>query len=117
MPSDSDTIFGKIIRKEIPAKIVFESERILAFRDINQVAPTHILIVPKTPLKDLASATVAEQSLLGELLLTAAALAKQEGIGSDGYRVVINTGAAAGQSVFHLHLHLLAGRAFTWPPG
>jgi len=112
-----ETIFAKIIRKEIPADIVFESENILAFRDINPQAPTHILLIPKRHLQDLASAREADQALLGELLLTAREIAAREGLNEGGYRVVINNGERAGQSVFHLHLHLLGGRAFNWPPG
>ena len=114
---ERDTIFSKIIRKEIPAQIVFESEHVLAFRDIEPKAPTHILIIPKKPLENLADAGSADQALLGELLLTASQLARDLKLEAGGYRVVINNGANAGQSVFHLHLHLLAGRGFAWPPG
>lgn len=111
----SDTIFGKIINREIPADIVYEDDRCLAFRDVNPQAPTHILVIPKTPIAKLADTESNQQELLGYLLLKLKEIAEQEDI-SD-YRVVINNGAAAGQSVFHLHLHLLAGREFRWPPG
>lgn len=117
MGADGETIFSKIIRKEIPADIVFESERVLAFRDIHPQAPTHILIIPKKQIKDLTAADVSDASLLGELLLTAAELAKKQGLDESGYRVVINNGEGAGQTVFHLHVHLLARRKFAWPPG
>lgn len=113
----SDTIFAKIIRKEIPARIVFESERVLAFHDVNPQAPVHILIIPKRPLADLASAGESDRELLGELLLTATKIAGEQGLSRGGFRVVINNGEGAGQSVFHLHLHLLGGRAMNWPPG
>jgi histidine triad (HIT) family protein len=113
----SETIFSKIIRKEIPATIVYENENVLAFRDIQPVAPTHILVIPKTPIPSLAEATAAHAPLLGELLLAAAEIARQEGLEEDGYRVVTNIGKNGGQTVFHLHLHLLGGRACEWPPG
>jgi histidine triad (HIT) family protein len=112
-----DTIFGKIIRKEIPAKIVLENDRVLAFRDINPQAPVHILIIPKRPIRDLAAAEPDDKEILGELLLTAAELARKEGLHEGGYRVVFNTGVHAGQTVLHLHAHLLGGRVMEWPPG
>jgi len=111
----SDTIFGKIINREIPADIVYEDERCLAFRDVNPQAPVHILVIPKAPIAKLSDTESNQQELLGYLLLKLKEIAEQEDI-SD-YRVVINNGASAGQSVFHLHLHLLAGRNFDWPPG
>ncbi len=117
MSQTNDTIFGKIIRKEIPADVVFESERVLAFRDISPQAPTHILIIPKKHMKDLSAAQPEDGGILGELLLTAAQIAKQQGLDESGYRVVINNGQGAGQTVFHLHVHLLARRKFAWPPG
>lgn len=117
MNQNEDTIFGKIIRKEIPATIVFENERVLAFKDVHPQAPTHILIIPKKPLRDLASAGAEDKALLGELLLTASEIARLLGLDSSGYRVVINNGEGAGQTVFHLHVHLLAQRKFAWPPG
>jgi len=111
----TDTIFGKIINREIPTDIVYEDERCLAFRDVNPQAPVHILVIPKEPIPKLSDAESNQQELLGYLLLKIKEIAEQEGI--HDYRVVINNGAGAGQSVFHLHLHLLAGRAFNWPPG
>lgn len=111
----SDTIFGKIINREIPADIVYEDERCLAFRDVNPQAPVHILVIPKAPIAKLSDLESNQQELLGYLLLKVKEIAEQENLGD--YRVVINNGAGAGQSVFHLHLHLLAGRSFDWPPG
>jgi histidine triad (HIT) family protein len=112
----SETIFSKIIRKEIPADIVYEDELALAFRDISPQAPVHILIIPKQPIVSLAQATDSDQALLGHLLLTVKRIAEQEGL-ENGYRVVINTGNDGGQTVFHLHLHLLGKRSLHWPPG
>ena len=111
-----DTLFSKIIDRDIPADIVYEDDLCLAFRDINPQAPVHILVIPKTPLAQLNDATVEHQELLGHMLLAANRVADEEGIG-DAYRLVVNNGAAAGQSVFHLHIHILGGRSFTWPPG
>lgn len=113
----SDTIFSKIIRKEIPAQIVYETEKVLAFKDINPQAPTHILIIPKPIIKDVASAGPEHKELLGELLLAAGEVARQAGLDEGGYRLVINNGSGAWQTVFHLHIHLLAGRPMHWPPG
>jgi histidine triad (HIT) family protein len=113
----SEIIFSKIIRREIPAQIVYETENVLAFRDIHPQAPVHVLVIPKTYLKDLASATSSDSAILGELLLAAAEVARREGLSEGGYRVVTNIGADAGQTVFHLHLHVLGGRALGWPPG
>ena len=117
MTHENDTIFGKIIRKEIPAKIVYETEQVIAFHDVSPRAPTHILVVPKKHLRDLSAAAPEDKDILGELLLAAKHVAKLQGIDTSGYRVVINTGASAGQSVFHLHVHVLGGRSFAWPPG
>lgn len=117
MTHGGDTIFGKIIRREIPAQIVYETENVLAFRDINPVAPTHILLIPKKPILALSEASAADKELLGELMLEAAEIARREGLDKDGYRVVTNIGANAGQTVFHLHLHIIGGRPFQWPPG
>jgi histidine triad (HIT) family protein len=110
------TLFGKIINREIPANIVYEDEHCLAFRDINPQAPTHVLLIPKKEIPRLSDATAEDQALLGHLMLTAAKLAQQLGVG-DAFRLVANNGAEAGQSVFHLHLHILGGRRMTWPPG
>lgn len=112
-----ETIFGKIIRKEIPAKIVHETEHVLAFRDVNPVAPSHILIIPKKPIPSIAHASGADAHLLGELFLAAAEIARREGLEDTGYRIVTNIGHDGGQTVFHLHLHLLGGRHMAWPPG
>ena len=111
-----NTIFGRIIRRELPADIVYEDEHCLAFRDVNPQAPTHVLIVPKKEIPRLSDAGVEDQALLGHLLLAANEIARQLGI-ADAFRLVVNNGAEAGQSVFHLHLHVLGGRAFGWPPG
>lgn len=110
------TLFGKIIRREIPADIVYEDELCLAFRDVNPQAPTHVLVIPKQEIPRLADAQPGDQALLGHLLLAAGKVARQLGVG-DAFRLAINNGAGAGQSVFHLHLHVLAGRPFQWPPG
>ncbi|MEM9446734.1 MAG: histidine triad nucleotide-binding protein [Verrucomicrobiota bacterium] len=111
-----DTIFGKIIRKEIPADIVHEDELCLAFRDINAQAPTHILVIPKKAIPKLSSVAEEDKELLGHMLLTVNSIAQKEGL-ENGYRVVINTDQDGGQTVFHLHMHLLGGRSLSWPPG
>lgn len=111
------TIFKKIIERQIPAKIVYEDDVCLAFRDVNPQAPTHILLIPKKEIVSLGELQDADQAALGHLLLKVSTIAKQEGLAQDGYRVVINTGPAAGQTVFHLHLHILGGRPMQWPPG
>jgi histidine triad (HIT) family protein len=112
-----DTIFGKIVRREIPADIVYESDDVLAFRDLNPQAPVHVLFVPKRAIATLNDATPADAELLGKLMLAAADYAKAQGFDKDGYRVVINCNEHGGQTVFHLHVHLLAGRRMHWPPG
>lgn len=112
-----DTIFGKIIRREIPADIVYEDDDVLAFRDLNPQAPVHVLFIPKKPIATLNDATPDDAVLLGKVLLAAANYAKQEGFAEDGYRTVINCNTHGGQTVYHLHVHLLAGRKLTWPPG
>ena len=112
----SETIFSKIIRKEIPADIVYEDDLVLAFRDVQPQAPVHILVIPKKPIESINQATEPDAALLGHLLLTIKRVAAQEGL-EQGYRVVINTGEDGGQTVFHLHLHLLGKRSMTWPPG
>lgn len=113
----SRTIFEKIIAREIPADIVFEDDKSLAFRDINPQAPTHILLVPKTPIPRLAEAKSDDHALLGHLLVTAAEVAEKAGIAKSGYRLVINSGPDGGESVPHLHVHILGGRYMKWPPG
>jgi histidine triad (HIT) family protein len=110
------TIFQRIIDKEIPAKIVFEDDLCLAFHDVAPQAPMHVLVIPKKPLVNLAAAADGDEALLGHLLLTAKKVAEQLGL-ANGYRTVINCGRDGGQSVDHLHIHLLGGRALHWPPG
>jgi histidine triad (HIT) family protein len=110
------TIFQRIIEREIPSTAVYEDEVCYAFRDINPQAPTHILVVPKKPIARLNDANAADQSLLGHLLLTAARIGRDLKL-ERGFRIVINSGADAGESVPHLHLHILAGRSLRWPPG
>jgi histidine triad (HIT) family protein len=111
-----ETIFTKIINKEIPADIVYEDDLCLAFRDINPQAPTHILIIPKKTLPGLNDAEETDAMLLGHLMLAANKVAAMEGV-ADAFRLVLNNGAGAGQEIFHMHFHLLAGRSFAWPPG
>jgi histidine triad (HIT) family protein len=110
-------LFCRIANKEIPAKIVYEDDQFVAFQDINPQAPTHILIVPRRHIPSLDDLTDAEQSLMGSLILRTAQIARSQHLTNDGYRVVANTGPAAGQTVFHIHFHLLGGRNFGWPPG
>ncbi|MBV8857384.1 MAG: histidine triad nucleotide-binding protein [Acidobacteria bacterium] len=110
-------IFCKVVTGEIPAAKVYEDERAVAFRDINTQAPTHALVIPRAHVASLNEAGEADEALLGHLLLVAARVAREEGHAEGGYRTVINTGAGAGQSVFHVHVHVLGGRALTWPPG
>jgi histidine triad (HIT) family protein len=112
----SDTIFTKIINKEIPADIVYEDDSSLAFRDVNPQAPVHILIIPKKPMEQLNDAEVSDQELLGHLIFVAHKVAEKEGV-ADGYRLVLNNGVGAGQLVMHVHFHLMAGRSLKWPPG
>lgn len=111
-----DTIFSKIINRTIPARIVHEDDRCLAFHDISPQAPVHVLVIPKKPIESLAHAAEEDTDLLGHLLATTTNLARTLGL-DGGYRVVINTGKEGGQSVDHLHLHLLGGRSLSWPPG
>jgi len=111
-----DTIFGKIARGEASADVVYEDERALAFRDLSPQAPVHVLVIPREPIAKLGDAEEEHGDLLGHLLVVARKVAEKEGVG-DAFRVVINSGADAGQSVFHLHLHVLGGRPLSWPPG
>ena len=111
------TIFDKIIAREIPADIVFEDEHVLAFRDIHPQAPVHVLFIPKRPVPTLNDLGAGDEAVVGRLAMAAAAYAKKEGFAEDGYRVVMNCNRDGGQTVFHIHLHLLAGRAMHWPPG
>ena len=112
-----ETIFSKIIRREIPADIVHEDDQCLAFRDIQPQAPTHILVIPKKIIAGVQCAVVDDAALLGRLLVTARQIARAEGIAADGFRLVINAGDNGGQTVDHLHVHLLGGRPLRWPPG
>ena len=113
----SEDLFLKIIDREIPADIVFESDDVLAFRDINPRAPVHVLIVPKRHIRTMNDIEPEHERLIGKLFSAARQIAEGEGISEEGYRVVMNCNEAGGQSVFHIHLHLLGGRAMAWPPG
>jgi histidine triad (HIT) family protein len=112
-----DCIFCKIISKEIPSEVVYEDERILAFKDINPAAPTHILIIPKKHIPTLLDLQPEDSDIIGHIVLTANKLASQYGLEEQGYRLVSNCKENAGQTVFHIHFHLLGGRPFGWPPG
>ena len=111
------TIFQKIIDREIPADIVYETEHVLAFRDVNPQAPTHVLVIPKSPIITVADAHESETEMLGRVMVAAAEVARIEGVDRTGYRLVINHGKDGGQSVFHMHVHVLGGRTLSWPPG
>ncbi len=113
--ASSDTIFGRILSGEIPCQEVYADDLCLAFRDVHPQAPVHVLVIPREPIAQLGEATAEHQALLGHLLLVAARVARLEGL--DSWRTVINSGAGAGQTVFHLHLHVIGGRPLAWPPG
>jgi histidine triad (HIT) family protein len=113
----SSCLFCRLIAREIPASIVYEDEHVLAFNDINPQAPVHILLIPKRHIEALNSLQPPDDQIVGELIRRAAALAKDKGIADKGFRTVFNTNRDAGQTVFHIHLHLLGGRAMAWPPG
>lgn len=115
MTMADDCLFCRIVRGEIPAKLVFENDHCVAFRDINPQAPVHVLVVPRAHVASLNEAT--DAAMIGHLSLAAAEIAKAEGVAEAGYRAVVNTNRAAGQTVFHVHLHLLGGRDLGWPPG
>lgn len=112
-----ETIFSKILRREIPADIVYEDEAVLAFRDVAPQAPVHIIVIPKKPLGNLLDAAPDDTLLLGQLMAAAVEIARTLGLADSGFRVVANVGPDGGQSVDHLHLHVLGGRPLTWPPG
>lgn len=116
MTQAKETIFSKIIRREIPADIVYEDDLALAFKDVNPQAPVHILVIPKQPIPQISDAESQDHALMGHLLLTAKRVAQQVGL-DNGYRIVINNGSDGGQTVYHLHLHILGGRQMKWPPG
>ena len=113
----TDCLFCKIARREIPATLVYEDERVAAFQDTNPQAPTHILVIPKRHIATLNDLSTEDDQLVGELVRRAGAIAAERGLSAGGYRTVFNTNRDAGQTVFHIHLHLLGGRAMTWPPG
>lgn len=113
----SEDLFLKIIEREIPADVVYETDEVIAFRDINPQAPVHVLIVPKTHIRTINDIEEGQVAQVGALFLAAKEIARSAGIAEHGYRVVMNCGEGAGQSVFHIHMHLLGGRALSWPPG
>ncbi|MBP2702687.1 histidine triad nucleotide-binding protein [Microbispora sp. RL4-1S] len=113
----NDCLFCKIVAKEVPADVVLETGRALAFRDINPQAPTHVLVVPRAHYENAAALAAADDGLADDLLTACHAVAVQEGVAGDGYRVVLNTGPGAGQTVFHVHAHVIGGRSLSWPPG
>ncbi|NRA01468.1 MAG: histidine triad nucleotide-binding protein [Myxococcales bacterium] len=112
-----DCLFCKISAKEIPATVVFENERLVAFEDIHPQAPTHVQIIPRKHVATTLDLTAEDRSMVGEIFEVAAGIARDRGFAEDGFRLVVNTNPAAGQTVYHLHLHLLGGRSFGWPPG
>lgn len=114
---DNDNIFARILRKEIPADVVYEDDHCLAFRDVAPQAPVHVLVIPKEPIARLGDATPEQRSVLGHLMWAAGEVARLEGLMDAGFRTVVNHGEGAGQTVFHLHVHVLGGRGLQWPPG
>jgi histidine triad (HIT) family protein len=117
MSRDPNCVFCKIIEKKIPSRIVYDDDLSLAFEDVNPQAPVHFLVVPKKHISEIHSMNEGDRDLIGHLFLTARKVADQKGLDEKGYRMVINNGAGAGQTVFHIHLHVLSGRRFSWPPG
>jgi histidine triad (HIT) family protein len=111
------TIFQKIIDREIPADIVYEDDLVLAFRDIHPMAPVHVLVVPKKPITGISAASSGDEAILGHLMLKASYVAQLEGLDATGYRLIVNDGVDGGQTVFHLHVHVMGGRSLVWPPG
>lgn len=116
-PSMTSCLFCRIAQRQAPAKVVYEDETVLAFEDAHPRSPTHLLVIPRAHIESLDTLTPADELVMGHLHTVAAELARQRGLNRSGYRTVINTGSHAGQSVFHIHLHLLGGRAMAWPPG
>lgn len=117
MIEENPTLFGKILRGELPCDQVYEDDHCVAFHDINPAAPIHILIIPKRHIVNLLSVQDDDAVILGQMMLAASKIAHKLDLEEDGFRVIINNGEGVGQTVFHLHMHLLAGRAFSWPPG
>lgn len=117
MSAEPNCIFCKIIEKKIPSKIIYEDDIVTAFEDVNPQAPVHTLVVPKKHISEIHSMTERDKELVGHLFFTAKKIAEDKHLDAKGYRMVINNGAGAGQTVFHLHLHILSGRQFSWPPG
>ncbi len=117
MSVDPNCIFCKIIARKVPSKIVYEDDLVTAFEDVNPQAPVHTLVVPKDHIPEIHSMTESHRELVGHLFFTAKKIAEDRGLDAKGYRMVINNGAGAGQTVFHIHLHILSGRRFSWPPG
>lgn len=115
--SEGDCLFCKIVAGDIPADVILETDSTVAFRDVNPKAPMHVLVIPKRHVATINALTAGDEHLIGDLFLVAARIAGDEGLADDGYRVVMNCNAAAGQTVFHIHLHLLGGRSLGWPPG
>jgi histidine triad (HIT) family protein len=115
--SSEDCLFCKILAGEIPADIIYESDEAIGFRDINPQAPTHVLIIPRRHIATINDLQIGDEAVVGNMYLAAKQIAQQEGIADDGYRVAMNCNEAAGQTVFHLHLHLIGGRQLGWPPG
>ena len=113
----SDCLFCKILDGEIPCDKVYENDHVIAFRDVNPQAPTHVLVIPRKHISTINDLTADNKNIVGEMMLAAQAIAKQEGIEDDGYRLVMNCNEGAGQTVFHIHLHILGGRIMGWPPG
>ena len=115
--SEQDCLFCRIIAGEVPAEVIYQDERGIAMRDINPQAPVHLLVIPREHMESLDEASQKDEALLGHLLRIAARIANEQGLSESGYRTVVNTGAGVGQSIFHLHLHVLGGRSMQWPPG
>jgi histidine triad (HIT) family protein len=114
---EKNCLFCRIARDELPAKKVYEDDEVVAFEDVNPQAPTHLLVIPRRHIASLDDLTPADTTVIGNVVVRASALAREQGLDTDGYRLVVNCGEGAGQTVFHIHAHLLGGRGFRWPPG